>query len=159
MLDAASMERRRVPGDGACAYWSMLTAVGDPAVTAAGRSARPFFARHPAPLSGATPADVAAVEAMLGLRRRCVDWLLLPAQQSTCMLEPNLCVHFHQYAAERLRTCGHALQLRLRSEAGLSEREYISDVKARFMLEACASLRSAPRAPLGGIGAAAARLN
>lgn len=153
MLEAALLQRRWVPGDGACAYWSMLTAVANPAVTTAGR---PFFAMHPAPLERLTAADRGAVTAMLDLRRRCVDWLLLPAQRHICMLEPDVCVHFGQYAAERLRACNRALLVTLRLDAGLSPTEYISDVKAEFMLDTCASLQ---RAPLAVIGAAAARAN
>ena len=65
------------------------------------------------------------------------------------MTEPRFCVTFGQYAAERLRACPEPLQARLRSEAGMSAAEHISDVKAAFMLETCASLRGTPLRAVG----------
>ena len=100
------------------------------------------------PLGRATQADRDAVEAMLALRRRCVAWLLEPAQLQLVLLEPQFCATFGQYAAERLRACPEPLQVLLRAEAGLNPTEWISDTKAEFMLATCAALRAAPLCPM-----------
>ena len=141
MLAAGLLERHSVPGDGSCAYWSTLIAVGHHDVSPA--RGRPFFERHPNPLERATAGARVAVKTMLALRDRCVQWCLAPAQRQVCLLEPSLCIQFGQYAAERLRGCSPGLLAQLRAEVGMRPDEYISDTKAIFMLHTCPLLQAA----------------
>ena len=81
-------------------------------------------------------------EAVLALRRRCVQWLLSPTQRHLIAAERQICPTFGAFVAQQLtrRACGDTLIDRLRHEAGLAANEAIDATIALRMLDACPTL-------------------
>ena len=148
MLEAAGLQAptpEGVPGDGACAYWSLLA-------TMDGGLPRTTFAPGWQPLAGRA-ADEAARAAMCQLRAQVVQWLqLAPAQRRLLRTEPGCTRSFAQYAAGRLEGCDRRIRDELREQAGIpigNAGDVVRPHEALSMLERCALLADdAPAAPL-----------
>ena len=123
MLEAAGLQAptpEGVPGDGACAYWSLLA-------TMDGGLPRTTFAPGWQPLAGRA-ADEAARAAMCQLRAQVVQWLLAPAQRRLLRTEPGCTRSFAQYAAGRLEGCDR----RIRDMSCVSRRASRSGTRATW---------------------------
>ena len=137
MLDAAGYEHLRVPGDGACAYWSVLA-------TVEGGLPRAYFTAECDPLTGRRPADVDACTRMRGLRAAVVAWLLAPEQRILLRYEREITQSFAQFAAVRLSRCARPVRDALRVQAGIpigAAGDVIRPHEALQMLEQCELLR------------------
>ena len=153
MLEAAGLQAptpEGVPGDGACAYWSLLA-------TMDGGLPRTTFAPGWQPLAGRA-ADEAARAAMCQLRAQVVQWLLAPAQRRLLRIEPGCTRSFAQYAAGRLEGCDRRIRDELREQAGIpigNAGDVVRPHEALSMLERCgraAGRRCARGSPLILVG-------
>jgi hypothetical protein len=139
MLDAAGLELLKVPGDGACAYWSVLSSIDD-------GLPRAFFADGRQPLLERQQADRDACTWMRSLRAAVVAWLVAPEQRRMLCSEPKLTLTFEEYAAERFTLCRKCVRNVLRAQAGIpiplpKTRDVVQPFEARKMLDVCGLLR------------------
>jgi hypothetical protein len=139
MLDAAGLELLKVPGDGACAYWSVLSSIDD-------GLPRAFFADGRQPLLERQQADRDACTWMRSLRAAVVAWLVAPEQRRMLCSEPKLTLTFEEYAAERFTLCRKCVRNVLRAQAGIpiplpNTRDVVQPFEARKMLDVCGLLR------------------
>ena len=138
MLDPVGLEKIRVPGDGACAYWGVLSTID-------GGLPRGFFANGRRPLLEREPVDRDACDRMRALRRAAVDWLLAPEQRSMLCAEPALTQTFEGYAASRFMLCSSHLRNFLRAQARLpiparNARDVVRADEAVLMMVVCEQL-------------------
>ena len=136
MLHTAGLELLKVPGDGACAYWSVLATIED--------LPRTFFTSSCWPLSERSTADTEACRKMRDLRAEVVAWLLDAAQLKLMSAEPDLSLRFGDFAAEHLGSCSRLLRDALRAEANIPigpAGDVIRHDEAISMLEKCKLLQ------------------
>ena len=90
MLDPAGLVHVKVAGDGACAYWALLSTID-------GGLSRAFWANGRWPLSEREQADRDACARMRDLRKEVVLWLVAPAQRRMLCAEPSVTLTFDEY--------------------------------------------------------------